>query len=652
MNYEDKRKLIAEDWNNFVVLGKNKTQEINEEVKESWKRSKINKINYEQIDIEKGDYECQKRSREKNSIFIDVSRPYMQDLYKVINNSDFMITLLDKEGFLLDVVLNTTLAEDTEFKHINLSEKRIGTNAMGTCLYLDKPIQTYAEEHFYKLLHKFTTAAAPIHNNSGALIGCIGITGFAKDVSVHTLGMAIAASYAIENKLKLYEDKNSLLLKNYTNIIHNSISDGIIVIDSNGKITSVNVVAKNMLEANQADLLNMDIQDVLIGSIDFKRFINQSLDFFNKQGVFKIGNKPIHCNISLTKLENELEVMGFIIMLSKSNGIIVQENKGNKNKLYSFEDIIGESDSIKETINIAKIASQGNSNILIMGESGTGKELFAQSIHNNSLRRNKAFIDINCGALPLSLAESELFGYEGGSYTGARKEGQPGKFELADGGTIFLDEIGELPLSIQAALLRVIQERKVTRIGATTSRNIDVMIIAATNRDLFKAVEEKTFRGDLFYRLNVFNINIPSLRENKEDISRLINHFIKKYNKLFNLNVEEIEEDALYILKKYDWPGNIRQLENIIERAVQLATNDKIGLRDLPSYLIMNIDYNKMDLNKSINILESKECKEIINILKKTRGNVKQASELLGIGRATVYRKIEKYNVNIDEFRV
>ena len=534
MDYEEKRKLIAKDWHNFFVLGKDKTNKISEEVKESWKRSRDNRINYDYIDKNDDDYEYQEKSKEKNSVFISVSKPYMDDLYSIINNSDFMITLLDKDGFVLDSVLNKKVVDHAGFKLINLSEERVGTNAMGTCLYLDKAIQTFGAEHCYKFLHKFTTAAAPIHNSLGQLIGCIGITGFSKDVSVHTLGMAIAASYAIENKMKLFQGK-------------------------------------------------------------------------------KINNNII------------------------------------KDDLYSFEDIIGSSDATKETINIAKIASQGSSNVLIMGESGTGKELFAQSIHSNSKRKDKAFIDINCGALPVSLAESELFGYEGGSYTGSKKEGQAGKFELADRGTIFLDEIGELPLSIQAALLRVIQERKITRIGATTSKDIDVMIIAATNRDLFKAVEENTFREDLFYRLNVFNINIPSLRDNKEDIPELIEHFIGKYNKLFKLKIQGIEEDALKVLLGYDWPGNIRQLENMIERAVQLAQEKKIRIKDLPTYL--KIDFDKINLGQNISRLESQERGEIINVLKKTMGNIKQTSEILGIGRATAYRKIEKYNIDIEDYR-
>ena len=369
-----------------------------------------------------------------------------------------------------------------------------------------------------------------------------------------------------------------------------------------------------------------------------------------------LKNKEINCNISISKFKDDMGGRSFVIIINKEDSKVNfpsnnYRNSRNNSKFYSFKDIIGDSEAIKESIELAKIASQGSSNVLIMGESGTGKELFAQSIHNNSSRRNKPFIDVNCGALPISLGESELFGYEGGSYTGAKKEGQPGKFELANGGTLFLDEIGELPLSLQASLLRVIQERKVTRIGGTTSKDIDIMIIAATNRNLFEAVQNNTFRGDLFYRLNVFNINIPPLRARKEDISKTISNFIEKYNEVFNTNIEGIAESALNILFNYNWPGNVREMENIIERAVQIAKNKNIESRDLPVYIQLSVDPKVADKTANISIIEAKERETIINILKKTKGNAKVAAEILGISRATMYRKLSKLDININNFR-
>lgn len=553
MNYEKHRELISRAWEDFFILKKDDIEGINDEIKQSWIRSRNVGVDCINQSIKEDDKKDQQESIKKNFLLIDISRPYIDDLYKVINNTNFMITLLDKNGFVLDVLVHPKVIEMTNFALINLSENRVGTNAMGTCLYLDKPFQTYAEEHTHKELQKFTTAAAPIHNKSGSLIGCIGITGVANDISTHTLGMAIAVSYAIENKLKLIEDKDLSLIK----------------------------------------------------------------------GVSSLNNK----NAKINSVKSTI-----------------------KNELYSFKDIIGDSDSIKEAIKIAEIASNGNSNILILGESGTGKELFAQSIHNNSFRKDKPFIDVNCGALPLNLAEAELFGYEGGSYTGAKKEGQAGKFELADGGTIFLDEIGELPLSIQVSLLRIIQERKVTRIGSTNSKDIDIMIIAATNKNLFESVQNNSFRGDLFYRLNVFNINLPSLREHKDDIPLLVEKFIERYNIRFNRNIEGITEGALYLLKQYSWPGNIRELSNTIERAIQIAVNKMIEVRDLPIYITANIQLVKEETN--IGLMEKEEIKTINRILEKTKGNAKATSEVLGISRATLYRKLIKYDIDIDKFRI
>lgn len=542
----NKREIVSKAWHDFFISGKDDVIGINNLIKESWQRSRINKIDYETQSIHEGDGEKRKLLIEKNHFLIDIVRPYMDDLYNIISETNFMITLLEQEGFVIDTLVHPTIAKISDLWLINYKEDRIGTNAMGTCLYLNKPVLTFGEEHCYKKLHKFTTSAAPIHDVNGDVIGCIGITGFADDASVHTLGMAIATAYAVENKIRLQQYKNGLSVKN-----SNILKDSLLV----------------------------------------------------------------------------------------------------KTQLYSFDDINGESVLIKDAIEISKIASKGNSNVLILGESGTGKELFAQSIHRNSPRKDKPFIDINCGALPASLAESELFGYEGGSYTGSKKEGHPGKFELADGGTIFLDEIGELPLLTQASLLRVIQERKVLRIGSSQKKDIDVLIIAATNKDLFEAVKNNTFRKDLFYRLNVFTINLPPLMEHKEDIPILVNNLIGRYNQMFSLRIKGVSDEVMNIFMRYNWPGNIRELENIIQRAVQISKHDMIQTKDLPIYLTSKFDLNKIESNSNISLIDAQESSTILNVLKKAKGNAKQASEILGISRATLYRKLSKLGYKIDVFR-
>lgn len=542
----NKREIILKAWHDFFILDEDNVTGISNLIKESWQRSKINRIDYKTQDVLEDDRERRMLLIESNQFLIDIVRPYMEDLYSIISDTNFMITLLEREGFIIDTLVHPEIARNTDLWLINYREDRIGTNAMGTCLFLNKPVLTFGEEHCYKKLHKFTTSAAPIHDINGDLIGCIGITGFADDASVHTLGMATATAYAVENKIKLQQDKNEFKGKHSNNL---------------------------------------------------------------KDSLLK------------------------------------------RTELYSFEDILGESVLIKDSIEIGKIASKGNSNVLILGESGTGKELFAQSIHRNSPRKDKPFIDINCGALPVSLAESELFGYEGGSYTGSKKEGQPGKFELADGGTIFLDEVGELPLSIQASLLRVIEERKVLRIGSSQKRDIDVMIIAATNKDLFEAVRNNTFRKDLFYRLNVFTINLPPLMEHKEDIPILVNNLIGRYNQMFGLSIKGVSDEVMNIFMRYNWPGNTRELGNIMQRAVQISKNDIIETRDLPIYLTTKFDLNKIETSSSISLMDAQESSVIINVLKRTKGNARRASEILGISRSTLYRKLLKLGHEIDEFR-
>jgi transcriptional regulator with PAS, ATPase and Fis domain len=452
--------------------------------------------------------------------------------------------------------------------------------------------------------------------------------------------MAIAIAHAIENKLTLA----------YSNIINNYMSDGIIIIDKSGKITYINSIALNILELD-GDLIGMDIKDVLKIPLNFDYVMDENIDFYNKRfTINKNSSSPMY-ELSVTNLSNNSESKGLAIILKKVNEKPKRIKYKSSSQLYSFKDIIGESDAIKETIKLAQIASKGQSNVLIMGETGTGKELLAQSIHNNSPRRDKPFIAVNCGAFPSSLVESELFGYEEGAFTGAKKGGQPGKFELANGGTIFLDEIGEMPLSIQASLLRVIEDRKIVRIGSSKEKGIDVLIIAATNKDLFEAVKNNTFRADLFYRINVFTLTIPPLRERKEDIKPLVYHFIEKYNSLFLRNVKSITKEALEILESYDWPGNVRELENTIERAIQITNNHMIDVKDLPIYIIQSVDKVKEEIVNKMSSLELKEYNAIQEILRATKGNIKLAAERLGISRATIYRKINRYGINLDKYR-
>lgn len=340
---------------------------------------------------------------------------------------------------------------------------------------------------------------------------------------------------------------------------------------------------------------------------------------------------------------------------------LAEENKNLKEQLYDhfkFDNIIGQSQKIKDVLSMVRRVSKTESNILLLGESGTGKELIARSIHANSERAGMPFITVDCASLPENLLESELFGHEKGSFTGAHAS-RHGMFETANGGTIFLDEIGELTLNLQAKLLRVLQERQVRRVGGRNLIDIDIRIISATNKDLEGAIKEKEFREDLFFRLNVISITLPPLRERVDDIPLLCNFFIKDDPVAGKKHIKEISQAAIERLKKYKWPGNIRELQNVIERAVSLSDGGSITIDDLPDNIKrqgMSLRAISMSNGEAISFKDAKkewlssfEKEYIIELLKRNNDNITKASEEANIPRMTIYRLIKKYKLNIVE---
>ncbi|HBX24265.1 MAG TPA: PAS domain S-box protein [Desulfotomaculum sp.] len=316
---------------------------------------------------------------------------------------------------------------------------------------------------------------------------------------------------------------------------------------------------------------------------------------------------------------------------------------------YRLDDIIGAGKTISQLKDMTRRVARGPSTVMITGESGTGKELFAHALHAHSSRCDGPFIKVNCAAVPENLLESELFGYREGAFTGARKGGQTGKFELAHKGTILLDEIGDMPMSMQAKLLRVLQEKEIEKLGDRAPKKIDVRVLAATNRNLTEMISEGKFRQDLYFRLNVINISIPPLRDRREDIPELANYFITHFNREFNLNIKRLDAEVAGLFEAYNWPGNVRELENIIERAFNLVESDKIELNNLPQYLIKQKEtVRPMNNDKTLPVLlESVEKEALIEALEKTGGNKLRAAKALGISRAWLYKKIKQYQIGL-----
>jgi len=353
-----------------------------------------------------------------------------------------------------------------------------------------------------------------------------------------------------------------------------------------------------------------------------------------KEGAFDYLVKPFdpdEVEIQIKKIVEHKDLVAQNILLRKK-----LEEK------YHYDEIIGKSDAMQEVFELIDRVAPTDSTVLITGESGTGKELIAQAIHGNSTRCYMPFIAVSCGALPDTLLESELFGYEKGAFSGAEHR-KRGRFEMADRGTLFLDEIGDISLKTQVDLLRILQQKEFLRLGSEEVIKVDVRILAATNRDLKAAIREKRFREDLFYRLNVISIHVPPLRQRKEDIPLLVNAFIQKYCLEMNKEEVKIASSALKLLMDYDWPGNVRELENIIERALVIGQGQKIEANDLP---FSRRDMAPAELPRS---LKKMEGVHIRRILKETNWNISKAARELDIDRQTLYNKIDKYEITKEE---
>ncbi|MBU3112893.1 sigma-54 interaction domain-containing protein [Clostridium lacusfryxellense] len=433
--------------------------------------------------------------------------------------------------------------------------------------------------------------------------------------------------------------------------------DGIVIVDNNAIITMISKSYCDFIGTSQENAVGRLVTDVIENTR--MHIVAQTGEMENAQLQYIKGSYMIASRIAIFKNGKIIGAIGKVLFrnLKELNNLyskiknMKKELETYKTRLkelntaiYSFDDIIGTSEQILIAKAIARKAAQTHSNVLILGESGTGKELFAHAIHLASDRMYAPFVKVNCGAIPSDLLESELFGYEGGAFTGAKKEGKTGKFEQADGGTIFLDEIGDMPLHMQVKLLRAIQEKEVDKIGSIGSKKVDIRIIAATNKNLENSMHEGNFRQDLYYRLNVVTIMIPSLRERKDDILLIANHLINKISKDLNKKVIGVSNDAEYYLKNYSWEGNIRELENILERAINLIEDSNIiSPIDLPRNITGR---NEIKIIKSLEeTIFAAEKQAIIDALKSTDGNKTKASKILKIGRTSLYEKIQKYNI-------
>lgn len=533
-----------------------------------------------------------------------------------------------------------------------LLESVQGTNCTGLALAEDRLVYVLAEENFGLGLRRrrMHCAAAPIRDAQGRTLAMLTLTAEPGWFHFHTLGTVQAAAEAVSRQMAL-----QALLEEQQTVLE-VLNEGLVVLDERGCIKALNRYARQLFRVGR-DLLGSPFQR--LGQSE----LTDEILLRGGEGQQYEGIRDLDCTFELHD-RSHLECLVSVCSLEQGGRIVsLRENRRIREitrriigtqASYTFGTIQGSSRAIQDALHLGRIASRSDSTTLILGESGTGKELFAQAIHNASERSSGPFVAVNCGAIPRDLVQSELFGHVEGAFTGSARGGSAGKFELADGGTIFLDEIGDMSFDAQVSLLRVLQEGEVTRVGAKKSQQVNVRIIAATHRNLSQAVADGAFREDLYYRLNVLNLTVPPLRMRREDVPLLARHFLSRCARSLRKSVQGISPEALDILSAYHWPGNVRELENTIERATNLAMSELIQPGDLPLEIKQKPRPSTTGYSpepRAAQDLGTHEMNAIIAALKDTHGNIRLAAKLLNVSRGGLYNKMTRLGLSADAFR-
>lgn len=620
---------------------------LREEIRDSWERSYDYGVDpYKRENSFIVTENELKKYREKSQLLYDASMPVMQNLLRFVTGSGFVVALCDPNLCLLEVLGDPSSLEWARNARAVpgslWSEELVGANAAAIGLAQARPISVLGYEHFCLFSHVAACTASPVRYQD-KLIGGLGLLAPYNLVNNHTLGMTVAAAMHIESVLHIKRSENLF------ETAIDSMTEGVFTLDSHGIITSINEKCEKILDLDKSLVVDRSIYDVLNSHPDNQYFVNQITR--NKaiaDETFKlfIGKNSISCSVTANRLKNmNSEYEGVIVVLRESNRInrLVRKVIGSEAKV-TFDDIVHKSQSFSHTIKMAQTVAASTSNVLLLGESGTGKDLIAQAIHNASPRRDKSFIAINCAALPRDLIASELFGYEEGAFTGASKGGKIGKFELAEQGTLFLDEIGDMPIDLQASLLRILEERKIMKVGGSKLVPVDVRIIAATNIDIEQEIARGRFRRDLFYRLGVIKINIPPLRERPGEVSELTRVLVERTCKRFSKAPLHLDKEVLNAFEQYEWPGNVRELQNVIECAIQFTPENNITLEVIKLTAPHILDSHPTMIEDHETMPEERQ--QIIIALNKHKYNKTEAAKALGISRATLYRKITELNIN------
>lgn len=609
---------------------------------------------------------------EANKNLMAAAEPVLEEFARQFSTSLFTVDLYDK-----DLILLKRYGKKEEVKPekayikpgLIKSEETSGITSMSFAIMRGKAVQLIGGEHFSNDLMEHVCTAAPIYFE-GKLVGLVNVIEFQWEKDNRTLGTLVGLARLIENNYKQQKLQQEIVSEAAVNEeIIRVTSEGILLISATGEVIKASPHACTLLGMAKSYMEGHDIREIFGPNNIIQAAMDKKMSITDQEIDLSIHGtmKRFMGYIKIIQNENQVsKVMVSIRDLQSLRNII--KRVGGWDAKYTFQDILGTAPLFRKAVSFAKETAMLDSNTLIEGESGTGKELFAQAIHNASMFSSGPFVSVNCGSIPASLLESELFGYENGSFTGARKGGQIGKFELAEGGTIFLDEINSLAFDMQVKILRVLQEKTICRIGGSNNVQLHIKVIAASNENLWDLVQKGEFRADLFYRLNVITIHIPPLRQHPGDIPEIAQRIINRLTP--GGSQATISDEAYRLLMEYHWPGNIRELENTIERGLvnaRLRGENHVRISDIENAVRAEIkplqemsrsyetvrpirDGRAEELATMQTNPENREKEEIIACLRANRGNISATARTLGIARNTLYQKLYKYDIHVKNY--
>jgi len=626
-----------------VVRGRSNQAVVNTQILESWKRCLHDYAldparRPEPIVVDRGEL---KERQERSCDLVEIARSEMNNLYQQVAGSGYAILLTDKDGVVLNYVgdpmfTGTALQASLQTGAV-WTEQTQGTNGMGTCLVEKRPLVIHQDEHFFTKNTQLTCSAAPIFDPTGEVIAVLDASSESRREQQHTMVLVNMSAQLIENRLFLCAMRDNYILRFHSRPeFISTLGEGAIAFDGDGRVRA----------ANRSALFQLDKQDIksVIGTSMEELFSIRMDDAMNNAHRQAGAHRPLHDSAQGRRFFASFQPPIAEIDAKDGETRVIRSFVPTSIKETPKLDGLEFGDTrMRRNVERAKKLLERDIPFVLLGETGTGKDVFANAVHRSSLRADKPFVAVNCASLPETLIESELFGYKSGAFTGAAKGGSRGKIVQAHGGTLFLDEIGDMPLHLQARLLRVLEEREVIPLGGEVPVKVDIRLISATHKDLQRRVEEGSFREDLYYRLNGISLQMPPLRD-REDRRALVEHLL--YQEAGGNDRVSIDDTALDALERYEWPGNIRQLRNVLRTLIGLCDDDHIGLVDLPEEFFSNISEGDEPLPaRPSNPLDVAERDAILRELEAAHWNVTRVASKLNISRNTLYRKMKRFDI-------